>query len=329
MNEVPLAIAVGDYDHVRDLTSGNIAVPGVRLTPIHLAVEQIFQRFNVHRDWEVSEFSFAKYASMVAAGDASLVAVPVFPSRAFRHSSIYVRADGDVNEPADLIGGRIGIPEWAQTAAVYTRGLLEEDYGVEIPGVRWVQAGVNRPGRQDHAHVSLPDGVEVLAAPDQSLNQMLVAGELDALLSARAPIDFTNGSGRLQRLFDDHAAVEREYYKRTGIFPIMHVLVIRGDVDARHPWIARNLLDAFEAAKRASLARLGDVTVSSLPLPWVAARVDEAIDMFGEDPWPYGIEPNRPTLEAFLRMCHEQGVCARSLQPEDLFSESALASVVV
>jgi 4,5-dihydroxyphthalate decarboxylase len=329
VNEVPLAMAVGDYDHVRDVSSGRIPVEGVKLTTIHLPVEQIFQRFHVHRDWEISEFSFAKYVSMVAAGDDSLVAVPVFPSRVFRHSSIYVRANGDVRTPADLIGGRIGIPEWAQTAAVYTRGLLQEDYGVELTGVRWIQAGVNRPGRRDRAHVSLPDGVTVESMPDRSLNEMLVAGDLDALLSARPPTDFTNGSGALRRLFPDYVPVERAYYERTRIFPIMHVLVIRADVNARHPWVARNLVDAFEAAKRSSLARVSDVTASCLPLPWMPAREEDAVDLFGEDPWPYGIDANRPTLEAFLRMGYEQGVCVRHLQPEELFSASALASVIV
>jgi 4,5-dihydroxyphthalate decarboxylase len=318
-----LTMAVCGYDHVRDLATGATPVEGIELTTLNLPVEEIFYRFLRYREWHVSELSFAKYVALRAAGDDSVGAIPVFPSRVCRHSSIFVRRDGP-REPAQLAGARIGLPEWAQTAAVYTRALLVHEWGIPLREVRWVQAGVNQPGRQEKVGLRLPQGVAFRQEAERSLDEMLLDGDLDAVFSARPPASFERGDPRVARLFPDYEPVEREYVARTGIFPIMHVVVIRADVLERHPWVAQNLFTAFTAAKQASLARLSEMAVSRVPLPWVPARLAEMRGLIGPDPWPYGVEANRVTLEAFTRYAHEQGVAARRLEPDELFVPQVL-----
>jgi len=313
--KLPLTLAVNEYDHVRDL-----AVAGVELTCLHLPVEEIFFRFTRHREWHVSELSLAKYSSLRAAGDESLVAIPVFTSRAFRHSAIYVRRDGPVDDPGALRGGRVGIPEWTQTATVYARGLLSRSYGVGLTEVEWFQAGTNEPGRLEGVAVVPPPGVTITPVTDRTLNDLLVAGDLDAVIAAHAPRDFDAGTGRIVRLFSDYRAVEEASYRETGVFPIMHVVVLRDDVHRAHPWVAMNLVSAFEAAKRRSTARALDFNAPLFPVPWAPANAERAAATFGRDFWPYGVEPNRATLDAFLDMAYEQGVCARRLTPDELFA---------
>jgi 4,5-dihydroxyphthalate decarboxylase len=316
---VPLTLAVHDYDHVRDLASGAVGVEGVTLRCLHYPVEEIFFRFTRFREWDVSELSLAKYASLRAAGDDSLVAIPVFTSRAFRHSAIFVRPDGPVDDPAALAGARIGVPEWTQTATVYARGVLAHEFGVALADVSWVQAGTNEPGRSEGVAVALPSGVSLTPMPEDTLNDLLLAGEIDALIAAHPPTEFERGSGRIVRLFSDHRAVEERSYCETGVFPIMHVVALRADLHARHPWIAMNLFNAFEAAKQRSLTRALDVNAPRFPVPWGPANAQRAQQLIGEDFWPYGIEANRRTLEGFLELAVEQGVCARRLTPEELF----------
>lgn len=313
-----LTMAMSDYDHVRDVVSGAVPVEGVELTPLQLPVEEIFYRFLHHREWEVTELSFAKYLSLRAAGDDSISAIPVFPSRVCRHSSIYVRPGGP-SKPEELAGGRIGIPEWAQTASVYSRGLLVHEWGIPLRDVQWFQAGVNQPGRREKVAVEPPAGVVLTPVADRSLDQMLHEGDLDAVFSAHAPASFERGDPGIVRLFPDYQPVEEEYVARTGIFPIMHVVAMRSDVLDRHPWVAQNLVNAFEEAKRRSLERLSEMTLSRLPLAWVPARLEQMRSILGDDPWPYGVQANRVTLEAFTRYAFEQGVAARQVAPEDLF----------
>ena len=319
MHELGLSLAISDYDHVRDLTTGAVRPAGISLTPIDLPVEEIFFRFTAFREWAVSEMSMAKYASLRAAGDNSLTAIPVFPSRVFRHSAFYVRRDGDIREPAQLRGRRIGVPEWAQTATVYARGILATEWGVPLSDIEWVQAGVNEPGRREQAPLQLPAGISLTVESQRSLAAMLRDGALDAIISAKPPDGFHPDTGPIVRLLPDPEPHEREWHARTGVFPIMHVVALRAEDYAANRWIAMELLKAFEEAKRRSLARLRELTASRIALPWGPARVAEAERTFGEL-WPYGIEPNRATLEAFLGWCLEQGVCARALAPEELFA---------
>ncbi|MGH9055635.1 MAG: 4,5-dihydroxyphthalate decarboxylase [Acidimicrobiales bacterium] len=320
---VTLTMAMSEYDHVRDLASGRVRAEGVELTVLRLPVEEIFYRFLRHREWHVSELSLAKYVALRAGGDDSLSAIPVFPSRVCRHSSIFVRPDGP-SHPKELSGARVGVPEWAQTASVYTRSLLVHEWGIPLSDVQWFQAGVNQAGRREKVDVHLPDGVSLTTVQDRTLDSMLRDGQLDAVFSAHPPASFERGDPGIVRLFEDYEPVEREYVARTGIFPIMHVVAIRADVLAGAPWVAQNLLDAFEAAKQRSLERMSEMTASRVPLPWGPSRLAEACRLLGPDPWPYGVAANRITLEAFTRFAHEQGVAARRLDPEELFAPQVL-----
>jgi 4,5-dihydroxyphthalate decarboxylase len=329
MPPLPLTLAISEYDHVRDLVSGRVKPEGIDLTALVLPIEEIFYRFTVYREWDVSEMAMGKYVSLRSQGDTSLTAIPVFPSRMFRHSSIYVRSDGPVKTPADLKSRRVGVPEWAQTAAIYTRGLLMHEYGLALSDIAWVQAGVNEPGRTEKVALKLPPGVTVEHPAEKSLNGMLLAGELDAVMTAHAPAAFEAGDPRVKRLFTEFMPVELAYWRETGIFPIMHCIAIQTRVLEAHPWIAMNLVAAFEAAKRRSVARAFEATASRFPIPWSHERARMAAPLFGNDYWPYGIEPNRATLTAFLSYAHEQGVCHRLLTPEELFPPEVASSFKV
>jgi len=323
-----LTMAMSGYEHVRDLAVGTVRVEGVDLTTLTLPVEEIFYRFLHYREWQISELSLAKYVALRAAGDESICAIPVFPSRVCRHSSIFVRRDGP-RMPRQLAGARIGVPEWAQTAGVYTRALLVHEWGIPLTDVHWVQSGVNQPGRREKVELHLPAGVTLTSVPDRSLDDLLRAGELDAVFSAHPPASFEHSDPEIVRLYDDYESVEREYVARTGIFPIMHVVAIRADVLQSSPWVAQNLCTAFEEAKQASLLRLSEMTASRVPLPWVPARLAEMRRLIGGDPWPYGVDANRTTLEAFTRYAYEQGVAARNLEPEELFFPGVLGHYLV
>jgi 4,5-dihydroxyphthalate decarboxylase len=320
-----LTVAISDYDHVRDLFS-RVDAEGLQLRWLCLPVEDIFFRFTSFQEWEVSEMSLAKYVALRSRGDESMVAIPVFPSRVFRHSAIYVRSDSQLEHPRQLAGTRVGIPEWAQTAGVYVRGLLIDQYGVALRDVRWYQAGVNQPGRVEKVRLRLPEGVRVTPVPDRTLGEMLLAGDLDAVVTAHPPGSFERGEGLLRRLFRDAMAEEETYWRATGIFPIMHVVVIRGDVYRAHPWVAMSLYRAFDQARRRAVDRLFEITASRVPLPWGPDLAVRWRGLFGDEYWPYGLEPNRRTLDAFCRHAAEQGVCDRRLEPEELFPESVLTS---
>ena len=322
MSKLSLTLAIPDYDHTRDLVNGRVQPEGIDLTCLVYPVEEIFYRFIVYKEWEVSEISFAKYAALISQGNKDFIALPVFPSRVFRHSSIYVRKDGPIKKITDLKGRKVGIPEWAQTAAVYSRGFLEHQYGIKLSSIEWVQAGVNQPGRIEKVDLKLPKGVTITRVADKSLNEMLLSGEIDAMLVARAPDAFVKGDPKIRRLFDDFIDVETDYYKKTGIFPIMHAVAVRRDVVEKNPWVARNLFTAFDEAKRRSIERVLEATVSLFPIPWYFEHARRGMELFGKDYFPYGIEPNRKTLEAFLKYAHEQGVCKRLVEVDELFPES-------
>src|SRR5262245_4416381 len=324
MTRLRLTLAIGDYDHPRDVALGAVRPDGIELIHLALPVEEIFCRFTKYREWDVSEMSFGKVVSLASQDDRSLVALPVFPSRVFRLSSIYVRGDGPVRSPGDLAGKRIGVPEWAQTAAIYTRGYLAHELGLALADADWVQAGLNEPGRVEKVALKLPPGVRLRPVRDATLNDMLLGGELDAVLSARPPRGFA--AGRITRLYPDYRPPEEAYFRKTGVFPIMHVVALRRDVFERDPWVAMNLFKAFDEAKRRSLARLADVTASHAPLAWIGDYCARMQQLFGEDAWPYGVEPNRRTLEAFLEFAFEQGVCHRRLAVEELFPAELAAS---
>ena len=302
---IPLSLAISPYDHARDLDP-----QGIDLKTLELPIEEIFYRFTKFREWDASEMSFGKTISLLSQPGADIVAIPVFPSRVFRHSAIYVRPS--IRTPRDLEGKRVGIPEWAQTAGIYARGLLQHEYGVDLASIDWRQAGVREPGRAEKVPLKLPSGIRVTPMPDTSLAQMLASGELDAAISARDP-----GAARL---FPDYREVEEAYFRKTRIYPIMHVIVLRRSLYERDRWIAMNLFKAFEEAKRRSMARLVEIGLSHVPMPWLPEHARRWRELAGEDFWPYGIGPNRPTLEAFAQYAFEQGVTTRRVPVEELFA---------
>jgi 4,5-dihydroxyphthalate decarboxylase len=322
MSDLRLSIALSDYVHTRDIADGRVRPVGIDLIFNNLSFEQAAFRFGANLEFDISEYSLANTCARIAAPEpAPIIALPIFPSRVFRHSSIYIREGAGIRTPHDLAGRRVGIPQWSQTATVYVRGWLMHDCGVPLSSIKWVQAGVDEPGRRDPISSKLPDGVTIEARPDSTLSGMLVAGELDAIITARPPRCFRERAPGVQRLFPDYREAEERYFKSSGIFPIMHVLAVRREVYEQHRWIARNLMDAFEAAKRASLARMRDIQTSHLPTAWAPEEMDRVHQLlFGDgEPWPYGVEANRRTLEPFLAYCFEQGVTARRLTPEELF----------
>ncbi len=326
MSLLPLTLASSSYDHVTDLASGRVPVEGVALRYLDLQIEEIFFRQFNYWDFDASEVSMGKYCSLVSQGSAPIVAIPVFPSRVARHSSIYIRRGGPVKTPADLRGKRIGIPEWAQTASVYSRGLLQYQYGVDLTSIQWIQAGVDQPGRQEKVKLNLPKGINYAPVPDKSLSGMLVSGEIDAALSAHAPACFEQGHPDVVRLFPDYLDVEMKYVKDTGIYPIMHTIAIKREIVERNPWLAANLFKAFDEARRRSVERTLSGTSSNLPLPWAHELARRMQDVVGKDLMPYGVEQNRTTLDAFLQYAHEQGVCHRRLTPDELFPASVQRS---
>jgi 4,5-dihydroxyphthalate decarboxylase len=326
---VHLTLGMSYYDHTADLSSGKVRPTGVDLTVLEMSVEEIFYRFGERYDWDISEMPMGRYISMVSRGDRSLVGIPVFPSRMFRHSSIFVRRDANISGPEDLRGARVGVPEWSQTAAIYSRGMLRTEYGVELADVQWVQAGVNDPGRRDVTPADVPAAVQLTRRPDRALGEMLVSGELEAVMSAHAPKVFEDGHDNVVRLFPDYQEVERAYFAKTGVFPIMHTVVVKREVVDRHPWVPVNLFNAFREAKERSVARLKDTTASRLAIPGGAAFVEQQQSLFVGEYWPYGVESNRPTLEAFARFAYEQGVASRELRAEELFDPSVLEAFKV
>ena len=319
MAGVSLSMAVAAYDHVRDLVNGRVRPEGIELTAMELGVEEIFFRTSTFQEWDIAEFSMAKYVSMLSNGTAPFRAIPVFPSRVFRQSAFYVATASGICSAEDLVGRRVGIPEWSQTAGIYARAFLQHQCGVRLADIQWVQAGVNQAGRHEKVTLSLPEGINIKAVSDRSLNEMLLAGDLDAIITAREPESFIAGDATIARRWPDYRAMEQSYYESTGIFPIMHVIVVRNQALDSAPWVAMNLLRAFEEAKANSLNRLSTIVNSPIAIPWSLHAYQLAQKVFGDDLWPYGLDANRRTLDAFLQYSHEQGVTQRRLSAEELF----------
>lgn len=322
MADLPLTMAIFDYDHVRDMSLGRVKPEGIDLTVLNFDVEEIFHRFMFGQEWHISEISMGMSTSRFSEGDAPFVYLPVFPSRVFRHSGIYVLRDGPIRTAEDLKGKRIGCPEWGQTATIYIRGWMMHDVGIKLTEVDWVQSGINDPGRQEAANLDLPEGVNLEVVTDRSLTQMMFDGDLDGAFAARPPKAFLDGDPRIVRLFPDYRKAEEDYFKRTGIFPIMHSVSLRRDVFEQNPWVAMNMITAFEQAKQRSKSRIENFTASQVPVSWL---YHDALDvnktLFGDDFWPYGIEPNRITLEAFLQYAYEQGTLHRRLTVDELYPD--------
>ncbi len=322
MAKLSLSVAVGDYDRVRPLVDGSVGIDGVDPVFMLLEPEEIFFRGFRHADFDICELSLSSFSVKTANGDSPYVGVPVFPSRAFRHTSIYVRSDR-IRTPADLKGKRIGVPEYQLTANVWARMILEE-HGVSPSDVTWVRGGYEHPGRVEKITLDLPASVRLENAPaGATISAMLAEGSIDAVIGPRAPSCFERGHPHVGWLFADPTAAASESFRRTRIFPIMHLVGIRRTLADRYPYLPAAVAKAFTAAKTVALAKLTDTSATKVTLPFVEEQLRAARALMGEDFWSYGLAANRHVLEAFLRAHHAQGLSSRELRPEELFHPGA------
>ncbi|MCU1338188.1 MAG: transporter substrate-binding protein [Bryobacterales bacterium] len=327
MAKLRLTMACWNYDRTRALLEERVPIDGVELTYLNLPVEETFFRMLRHHEFEVAELSLSSYTVSLFRENPPFIAIPIFPSRFFRHSCIYVNSESGIREPKDLIGKRIGNPEYQMTAPVWIRGIMSDEYGVPVTSATYLSGGEEQPGRPEKIALSLPPEFRLEAIPsDRTLSQMIETGEIDALYTARAPSTFGNGSGRVRRLFDDYQTVERDYYRKTKIFPTMHIVAIRRDVYDKNPWVAQSLCKAFVTAQKEAYEDLHTMAALKFMLPWLNRHVEETEELMGRDFWPYGYEPNILALSTFLRYHHEQGLSKRLLTPKEIFAPESLES---
>lgn len=327
MGKVALSIAIGDYDRVRPLANGVVQIDGVDPTFALLSPEEMFFRAFRHADFDVTEMSLSSYVVKLARGDCPYVAIPIFPSRAFRHNAIFIRNDRGISKPEDLRGRRIGMPEYQLTANVWARMILQVDHGVTPSDVIWVRGGYEAPGRIEKIKIELPSAIRVEEAPiGATLSQMIAEGAIDGVIGPRAPSPFDAGHPKISWLFPDPASAALDWYERTKIFPIMHVIGIRRTLVERFPFLPATMAKAFEASKKVALEALTDTSASKVTLPLVDEHLRRVRRLMGDDFWPYGLERNRVTLDAFLKAHHDQGLSPRQFKPDELFHPSSLES---
>ena len=326
MSRLKLSLACWNYDRTRALAEGRVRPEGIDLTYLDMPVEETFFRMLRQREFDVAEMSLSSYTLSLFRDKRHFVAIPVFPSRFFRHSCIYVNRDAGIREPRDLVGRKVGNPEYQMTAPVWIRGILQDEYGVPVRSVTYFTGGEEEPGRREKLELDLPRGIRVKAiGPRDTLSAMLEDGAIDALYTARMPSTYRPG-GRVRRLFEDYMEVERAYFRKTGIFPIMHTVVIRRAIYEKHPWVAMSLFKAFARSQKETYGDLYVTAALKAMLPWLTRHVEDTRALMGEDFWPYGFERNRETLSTFLRYHHEQGLSKRRLEPEALFAPETLES---
>ncbi|MCC9198505.1 hypothetical protein QNO08_17360 (plasmid) [Arthrobacter sp. zg-Y820] len=327
MNE-SITLACGPYDRTAALADGRVTVQGVNLNYLPLGAEEIFYRMARHAEFDVAEMSLSSYALSVRRGK-PFTAIPVFPSRTFRHHGVYVRADSHYNTPAELRDGTVGIPEYQMTAAVWIRGILQEHHDLPANSVRYRTGGLLAPGRIEKLRIEVP-GVEISPiGEDATLSAMLESGEIDALYTARTPSGFGEEGVNIRRLWADPMTVEADYFSRTGIFPIMHTVVIRTDVYERKRWLARALMEAFAEAKSLAMESLPEVVALSNLLPWGYQQAEHVRRLMGTDHWPYGIKENHACLETFLGYMYEQRLIDEPLTPSDIFAPETQEAFII
>lgn len=325
MSKLILSVAIGDYDRTRPLIDGAVRIDGVDPVFMTLSPEEIFFRAFRSAEFDISELSLSSFTVKTAQNDCPYVGIPIFLSRAFRHTAIYVRKDR-IGKPEDLKGKRIGLPEYQLTANVWARAILQDDYGVKPSDVTWVRGGIEEPGRPEKIKLNLPPDVRLENAPaGKTISGMLATGEIDGFIAPRPP-SAAEGDPNIGWLFPDPTATAKDYYKRTGIFPIMHLVGIKRTQVERHPWLPGAVAKAFEQAKAAALVHLSDTSATKVTLPFVEEQLKAARELMGKDFWSYGVSANRKTLEAFLRHHHAQGLSSRLVAVEELFHQATLES---
>jgi len=320
MGDIHLTLACEDYDRTRALKDGLIKPEGIELNYLVMSVEEIFWRMMKYEEFDVSELSMGAFLTAAARGRRPFIAIPVFPSRTFRHRCIFINSGSGIERPQDLRGKRIGVPEYSMTAAVWLRGLFQHEYGIWPEEIHWIQAGEEEPGRKDRVDFEMPPGVRLESRTDRTLNEMIESGEIDAMMSPRMPTCFLNGSPHVRRLFPDYKQAEMNYFKTTGLFPIMHVIVIKRSVYQKEPWVAQTLYKGFCTAKDLCMRQLYDTNILRMSLPWTSAEYEETRDLMTADYWPYGLEPNRDNLETLHGYLYEQGLIRQKLDLDELFA---------
>ena len=326
MSKLQLSVAIGDYDRTRALLDGSVQIDGVDPVCMTLSPEETFFRAFRGVEFDISELSFSSYLVKASKGESPYIAVPVFLSRSFRHTSIWVRKDR-IRKPEDLKGKRVGVPEYQLTANVWARALLQDDFGVSPADLRWVRGGIDTPGRPEKIKLQLPSDVKLENAPDDvTISDMLHRGEIDGFIAPRPPSGAALANPDVGWLFDDPTAAAKDYYRRTGVFPIMHVVGIKQELAARHPWLPGAVLKAFTLAKSAALDKLADTSATKVTLPFVEEQLKSARETLGADYWAYGVQASRRTLEAFVRHHHAQGLSARLMSVDEIFHPATYES---
>lgn len=325
MSRLALTVGCGDYDRTFALRSGDVVPEGIDVNYLVLEPEEVFWRMVRYREFDVSELSLGSYIIRRSKGIDDLVAIPVFPSRMFRHCSIYVHAGAGIKEASDLIGKRVGVPEYQITAATWVRGILEHEFNVRPRDVTWFTGGQRQPGRVEKQHISVGEGVVIDSIPEgRTLDEMIASGELDALVAPRHPTTFMDGTDRVRRLFPNFRELEQNWYRKTGVFPIMHAIAIRKEVLDAHPWVAQSLYKAFDQSKNRLFDGVGPLSALRLSVPWLMAEWEETRALMGDDFWPYGVDPNRTTIQTLIQYSHEQGLIDHMLDVDDLFPPSTM-----
>ena len=325
MNKLKISLSVGDYDRTRALFDGRAPIEGCDVTAVPLEPEEAFHRAFRYQEFDITEISMSSHMMTTARGDNQYIAVPAFLSRVFRQSGIYVRTDR-IKKPEDLRGKIIGVPEYQITANVWIRGILEDEYGVKPSEIKWVRGGVEEAGREERSPIDLPDEISLQQIPDdKTLSQMLESGEIDGYIGARAPSCFLRGAPNVGRLFgENYIEAEQDYFRRTRIFPIMHMVGIRKSLVEEHPWLPVSVYKAFIKAKALAVHELNELCHLAVTLPWMVHHYNAARELMGDDFWPYGLEQNRHVIETFSRYHHANGLSKRKVAPEELFAASAL-----
>lgn len=325
MGKLHLTLACWDYDRTRALQEGRVPVEGVELTYLPLRVEETFWRMLRYQEFDAAELSLGSYLMAREKGYPRLIAIPVFPSRAFRHSCIYINTDSGIKEPKDLAGKKVGVPEYQITMAIWARGILQHEYGVKPEQMKWFTGGEEHPGREDKIRHDLPPNLDIRPiGPEQTLSSMLERGDLDAVISAHMPSPFVRRSPKVRRLIQNFRAVERDYYRRTKIFPTMHTVALREEVYEKNPWVAQSLCKAFAESKRICQESMYEFSALKYMLAWSIAEMEEEREIFGEDLWPYGLAANRHVLETLVQYAHEQGLIKKLPDVKALFAPNTL-----
>lgn len=325
MSKLSLSVAVGPYDRTRALIDGSVQIDGVEPACMTLPPEEIFFRALRHAEFDICELSLSSFTVKTAQGGGPYVGVPAFVSRMFRHTAIWVRTDR-IAKPQDLKGKRVGVPEYQLTANVWARAILDEDYGVKPSDIHWIRGGIEDADRPEKIAIDLPKEIRLDNAPaGKSISRLLADGEIDGFIAPRPP-SLPRNTPHVGWLFPDPVATASDYFKRTGIFPIMHLVGVRRTLAEQHPWLPGAVFKAFGQARDKAVEMLADPSASKVTLPFIEERVAEARALMGDDFWPYGLEANRKTLNAFLRHHHAQGLSSRLVKPEELFHPGTLES---